>query len=212
MARLDHERPILKLIDAIRRRKSAAAPKPHKNDLDMYVQVPKVLKRQASLITSIPITLAAERKLVQSVALEILAHIEKHHDCSDVQRLLDCVARPKERAALEGWFLQFGRVRRKDGRFCLDRRKSLDRDVASLTPYWNIGSADAKEPNPRRRFNLRNELEKLVAAANEFAAKREVGAEIDPELLRELKDILGRNVRVAIKSAVPPAKARNRIT
>ncbi|MEH2521978.1 hypothetical protein V1279_007551 [Bradyrhizobium sp. AZCC 1610] len=122
MAKMDHTRPVLKLIDEIKRQRAAAAATTTKPKLSAVAK-----KRPAGA--------TAENILIHHAACSVLIHIGKHNDVRMVDRLLEGVP-IAQRKRLRNWFSQFGPVDFVGAKATYRRGAKTVLGQAMDKPFW----------------------------------------------------------------------------
>lgn len=181
MTRLNHERPIFKLLADLKRDKNRPLPE----------GLTKLEKKFASVSGSgrspARTTRSHEKKVIHEVAVEIFDRVARNNDVRIINLLLEAVDKEAEKNAVLEWFCRYGRVTSVAGKLKFSKDKHADRTAAVANPYWML---ILKPSQNRAAFNLSRELEKLVGKATERMARPSSGDEIDPTLLAAVKRVL----------------------
>jgi hypothetical protein len=126
MAKLDHHRPILKLIDDIKRRRAVTrVSKVRKRDPD--AKIGSVARRGNALDVA-----------VHRAGCDVLAHVDKHSDVRMVDRLLEGVPNIAQRRQLRAWFAAFGPVDFVGGNAKYRRGATTALGKAMHKPFWSF--------------------------------------------------------------------------
>lgn len=122
---------------------------------------------------------------IQNCGLSIMAHFDKHHDITLVNKLFAAMPKGSRRAALAEWFVKFGGVdvnmdkaTAKDSPFVnppKDARRPVNVAGATELPWYDC----KKEPELTDEFNFEGMLAQLLkkAEAARAAGKTVIGAE-----------------------------------
>lgn len=149
MTNLDHDRPILKMIDAMKRERqrlisASAAPT---GNLDVRTAMKKLA----------PVRLKRDRELIHESAVSVLTHFAQHFDLRVLHRFMEAVGDARHQVALTAWFTRYGPISvGTDGKFRTSRDKRAALAEAKLDPFWNY--QPKSEPKP---FNPIADLERI---------------------------------------------------
>jgi hypothetical protein len=162
MSRINHERPILQLIDDLKKQRSVAAKPPART------AGKQIVKRDIATLD------AASRTPIHDCAVRVLDHFGIHNDVRIPQKLLEAVDHTT-RMSLASWFAEFSslRISEENGKLIFDRSRAHRLGAAIQTPYWKL----ARSKSPPRPFDFADELtvflrrskNKLDAGASEMA-------------------------------------------
>lgn len=183
VTRMNHERPIFKLLADLKRDKSVPL-----SDSLMKLEK-KFASATKSSRTPARTTKSHEKKVIHEVAMDIFDRLARHNDVRIVRSLLDAVEKDSDRKAILEWFCRYGRITSNAGKLGLSKEKYADRAAAVTNPYWTLIS---KSPQNRAAFNLVRELEKLVGKATERALSPSPRDDVDLVLLGEIKRLISR--------------------
>ena len=179
MGRLNHQRPILQLIDARKRGLAVVG-----------ISASALGKRYLTPVASSTARAKkepSEKEKLHIVAIAIVDHFVSNGDLTDANRLLELAKPGAEREALQEWFLRYGGmgINRSTGRFRKARKLPPDRAGGLANPYWTL-----KEPAKRRAFDLGVELSGFVSKARERKRAELEGDNINDSLLGDLESML----------------------
>jgi len=122
MTKMDHARPILRLIDEIKRQRTRASFVPTKPKPSAVTK-----KRRASV--------TAENVLIHHAACSVLTHIGRHSDVRLADRLLEGVP-ATQRKRLRSWFSEFGPVEFVGAKAKYRRGATISLGRAMDKPFW----------------------------------------------------------------------------
>lgn len=182
MGRLNHQRPILQLIDA--KKRGLAIVGLSASPLGKRYLTPG--STSASRLKKEP----SEKEKLHRVAVAIVDRFIANGDCTDANFLLEFAKPGRDRDALREWFILYGGMKIKGdaGAFGKDRERSPDRDAGLANPYWSL-----KEPPKRKAFHLDVELSALISKARERKLERVVGDNVPDSLLDDIESVLRRH-------------------
>ncbi|RWK44849.1 hypothetical protein [Mesorhizobium sp.] len=181
MGRLNHQRPILQLIDA--KKRGLAIVGLSASPLGKRYLTPG--STSASRLKKVP----SEKEKIHRVAVAIVDRFIANGDCTDANLLLEFAKPGRDRDALREWFTLYGGMKIKDAEaFGKDRERSPDRDAGLANPYWSM-----REPPKRKAFHLDVELSGLVSKARERKLERMVGDNVPNSLLDDMESVLRRH-------------------
>ena len=137
MARIDHGRPILKLIDDIRRRQRASA----RTSIEALVDEPQVRERISAASPSL--NARHTKAEIHRCALSTLEHLHRHHDIRMPLRLIEAVSDNRMKNALRAWFCLFGKasLHEDSTELRFDKTKKSNLPAAMAKPYWKFIAA-----------------------------------------------------------------------
>lgn len=186
MSNMNHSRPHLKNVDNYKREIA---------ELDSQFKPVRVASDKTAqtsisgMVRKRPVS-AADRA-IHVRACELLAHMKKHNDCTVSNKLITSLSGARKTAMIE-WFCEFSRVTtvnpktNKSGHtlFYAKNREYLLNEADSK-PFWEFMPGIKVKP-----IDLREEILKIVVAAEKCLADENHGANINPILLSGLKNIL----------------------
>jgi hypothetical protein len=124
LTKLDHGRPILKTIDALRRERGGHA----------QVVRPEMFPSVASGPAA-----TDERDQRHQRAVETLKHFGQHNDIRPVAKFIDSIPDTPSKTALVKWFCAYGRMSvTTEMAIKFDREKKTRLGNAMDTPYWKF--------------------------------------------------------------------------
>lgn len=168
MTTLNHERPILKLIDDLKAEKSARE-EFHRKKINRL----------------------AEKDHIHNEALKCLDHLVKHKNINVVSTFLADEKCKKHRELLRKWFAKYGPVKfSAAGEISYDRKGLFRLAEAREVPFWKFS-----EPKTMPTFDLLDELSRLVERADRRRLRPISGDSIDADALNEIRDILKKRAR-----------------
>jgi hypothetical protein len=136
VTKIDHDRPALKLIDDVKRRRAeTGVSKVNKLEPVASTFIGSAAKTEAALIKARGTTLNAA---IHSAACSVLTHVGKHRDIRLIDRLIAVVSDPVRANRLKAWFTTFGPAEFVEGQAKYRRgaRTLLGRGVAK--PFWKF--------------------------------------------------------------------------
>lgn len=145
MAKMNHTRPILMMIDDLKRQRA----RPRFPQVSKEL-LPRALKQHPLTVihrTDLPGTInyagikARFEDLgsdIHQVACSVLAHLENHKDVSLVDRLMSAVSASMEPDLLKTWFAAFGPIEFVNGRAKYRQGATVMLDEAKTTPFWTL--------------------------------------------------------------------------
>lgn len=142
--------------------------------------------------------------MIQQCGLDVLAHLEAHHDITLLNRLYVALPQGARKSAFAEWALKFGACKPNDGAnkkeapFLNDRR-ATDLVGAATTPWFTF----KPEPTVDNMFDLRGKLQAMMKAA----AKAEVIVGMTEEQMQALAVLTGSEPLVGKKFAATKAQA-----
>lgn len=136
MTKFDHTRPILRLIDDVKRQRAKTrTPNVPKSALVTSAFIlSSVAKAEAALVKARGTTLNAA---IHSAACSVLAHVGQHRDVRLVDRLLVVVSDSVRANRLKAWFSAFGPVEFVEGQAKYRRARTLLGDAVAK-PFWKF--------------------------------------------------------------------------
>ncbi|MER9414770.1 hypothetical protein NKI95_02095 [Mesorhizobium sp. M0306] len=182
MSRLDHERPLFRLLASLKRERRINLPD------DLAKLEKKFSADSARAKGGRKPTKSEERKIIHQIAVGIFDHVEKHKDITVIKTLLDHIDNKNDRGAVEAWFCKFGRVHLKaPGVLAYSRERQPNRNEAIANPFWTLmGERKRAEPP----FDFSGELVQLLGKATERSLRPLLGDKVDLELLADIKLLL----------------------
>ncbi|MBZ9675248.1 hypothetical protein [Mesorhizobium sp. ES1-1] len=187
MGKLNHNRPILRLMDAKNEGK-------HVEDIATaalgrrYLTPGKITQRAADdgQKQKLP-RKEPERIRIHQVALAIVDRFRQVGDSRDATLLIEYVTKEEDKDALRKWFLRYGGmvIDSHSGNFRKNRDSAPDPKGGAAKPYW-----DLKEPAVRRPFDLAVELSAFVSKVRKLARQPVKGDLIQDTLLDGLEKLL----------------------
>lgn len=138
MGRLNHNRPILQLMDAKKQGK-------HVEDLSTAALgrrylTPSDLKQDKGDTKGTTSRRSPERVRIHQAAMAIVERFRQHGDTRIVSQMIDSVEKQEDKDALRTWFLRFGGmvVDLKSGGFRKNRASAPDLKAGAAKPYWKF--------------------------------------------------------------------------
>lgn len=175
MTRLNHSRPILKLLSAKKRGLAISGLAKKHVSTASKATTASTKPRQAA---------GDDRELMHEVAVAILDHIDKCGDYTDANKLIEFARNGPERDAIREWFSRYSKIEFNgtSHKFSFIRTKLSDRTSAAANPFWTL-----KEPPRRLPFRFADQLARLVAKARQ---QQDAGDSTDNALLNDVEDVL----------------------
>ena len=168
MTVINHERPVLKLIDDLKKERSTP------DDGGPRLPVKRRHRPQE------------EKVAIHREAIECLQHVLKHRNVNVVAKFLSKEMCAKHQPALKMWFLRFGPVEfTKDDTIVFSRKPKASFSAAVEEPFWKFEIAKQQHP-----FDFVEELRKLVERADRKRVRPLPGDKIDLEALSKAREIL----------------------
>jgi hypothetical protein len=175
---LDHNRPVLQLIDALKRERAAAAAKSSGETIRKSIRAVTIQKD------------FKDRDRVHQAAVAVLVHLGQHFDLRVPAKLIDAIGNTRTSAALVTWLSLYGPLSAtKDGALYIVKGKPTQVGPATLDPYWKHFPAA-----PKKEFDPIAELER-VSRAIERSAKAASGPDRYVQLRKDLRLLLDRHRR-----------------
>lgn len=137
MTKIDHSRPILRLIDEIRRQRvETRIPRARKWEPPATIKSPgSVANFEASLVNARG---SAMNAIIHRAAYSVLVHVAKYSDIRLVDRLIAAVPDSVRRSRLRTWFTVFGPVEFAEGKAKYRRETKTRLGAATTKPFWNF--------------------------------------------------------------------------
>nr|WP_200985544.1 hypothetical protein [Rhizobium rhizogenes]QCL10660.1 hypothetical protein C6.5e_764 [Rhizobium rhizogenes] len=151
MSSIDHNRPILKIIDSLRKSKGSLIP-------EAPNAPPKKVLGQSIIATRTTFS----KELVHECAVRVIEHFGKHKNTALPNQLLAAVDDEKTRLDLKTWLCTYTRLKLSaDGNTIVyDRDKSHQLREAMDNPYWKL--AKAGKPRKSNDYNFIEELDAFI--------------------------------------------------
>lgn len=140
-------------------------------------------------IDGIAKTGAAFEKAIHQAAVSCLAHCEKHHDITLMQRLLDALPVLTRRNSLKEWACTLGKFKWDEdandgkGAFAYDKAKKTMIEEAVNIPFWKIKAEPVYVP-----FDLTKQITNIMQSAARARKHGEAVPEDKLAILQALKD------------------------
>lgn len=178
MTKLNHENPIFKLIDSLKRERRINIPEP------LSKLVKKHAPTRASTRSALPLR-RAEQQLIHDVCIGVFDHLSRTNDTRVVGSLLDAIANETDRTAVRLWFCTHAAIKNKGDGISYDRDRKPNRYAALSNPYWTL--IPKRIP---RGFNFERELTRLVEKATERSVAKHPDDEVDLTLLAGIRRLI----------------------
>ena len=137
MTKMDHTRPILRLIDDLKRQRTDTGllrvQQQESGDPIAVGDLPKMVDFDALKAEFMEL-----RWDLHQVACSVLAHVEKHGSVRLVNRLIATASTIMDAHRLMDWFVVFGPVEFVDGKAKYKARGQTALEVAKALPFWTI--------------------------------------------------------------------------
>ncbi|OBZ97315.1 hypothetical protein ADU59_01705 (plasmid) [Pararhizobium polonicum] len=151
MSSIDHNRPILKIIDSLKKGKASLIP-----------EVPKAAPKKVLGQSIVASRTTFSKELVHECAVRVIEHFGKHKNTALPNQLLAAVDDEKAKLDLKTWLCAYTRLKLSaDGNTVVyDREKSHRLREAMDTPYWKL--AKVGQPRKTSDYNFIEELEAFI--------------------------------------------------
>lgn len=167
MTAINHDRPVLKLIDDQKRKKSAQGGQSPRSSSKTNQQ-------------------DDHKHKIHIEALACLDHLLKHGNINVVSKFLSQDKHSKQRPLLKEWFVKFGPVNfARDDTISFSRNRITSFNAAQEEPFWKL-----EPPRLQQPFNFVDELDKLIGKADRRRVRPIAGDEIDLDALTKAREIL----------------------
>lgn len=168
MSTINHDRPVLKVIDDLKKLRNA--------QVATGAEVARSKTRRKH----------HERDAIHSEAVICLEHLLKHGNINVVAKFLSQEKCQKHEIWLRAWFSKYGPLKFKsDGQISYSRKAGAPFSTAKEEPFWELAP-----PKPRQPFNFLEELTTLVDKADRRRLRPTPGDKIDLEALNKIREIL----------------------
>jgi hypothetical protein len=125
MTKIDHARPILTLIDDLKRQRA-------------QTHTPRATKTEPQTPIKLSGRDAALNIVTHHAACAVLTHVYKYSDVRMVDRLLEGVPDAAQRSRLRVWFAAFGPVDFVGGKVTFRRGAKTTLGDAMAKPFWKF--------------------------------------------------------------------------
>lgn len=168
MTAINHERPILKIIDDFKKDRSG------REDKGPHISIKKKHRTQS------------EKEAIHRDAVKCLQHLLKHRNINVVTKFLSQEKSTKYQELLRDWFSRYGPVKfTQDGEILFTRRAVAPFSAAQEEPFWKLGTQRQRQP-----FDFVEELSKLIEKADRRRVRQTPDDRIDLEALDRAREIL----------------------
>ena len=179
LAKIDHSRSALKLVDARRRGLFVESlGKDFGNEKFSSIKRHRLKSKKES---------ETDKEIIHQACMHIIENIRDFGDYSLLYKFVTYL-RPDEIECVKAWFADFGRLDfdSRTKKFTLNKQKVLNFDSAEANPYWKFTRAETS--NTAEFYNIEDKLVALVRRARQMKAKGLLVDEL--ALLSDLENVL----------------------
>lgn len=151
MSSIDYNRPILKIIDSLRKSKGS-----------LIREAPNATPKKVLGQSIVASRTTFSKELVHECAVRVIEHFGKHKNTAVPNQLLAAVDDEKAKLDLKTWLCTYTRLKPSaDGSTVVyDREKTHRLREAMDTPYWKL--AKAGQPRKPSDYNFIEELDTFI--------------------------------------------------